>query len=106
MQVRPINPQKWLEGFNINQAIEVTGGQRTLYVSGQTANDANGAPMHPGDIVAQFKLAWKNLVDVLGASQMEPRNIVRLTIYTTDRDQFMSKAAERVPVFAITGVNM
>ena len=32
MQTRPVNPQKWLESFNINQAIEVTRGQRVLYV--------------------------------------------------------------------------
>jgi enamine deaminase RidA (YjgF/YER057c/UK114 family) len=103
MQVRPINPQKWLEGFNINQAIEVTGGQRVLYVSGQTSNDANGAPMHPGDLVAQFKLAWKNLVEVLAASGMEPRNIVRLNFYTTDVPNFMTNAPQLVPIFAAAG---
>jgi enamine deaminase RidA (YjgF/YER057c/UK114 family) len=94
MQINPINPQKWLEAFNINQAIEVTGGQRTLYVSGQTSNDASGAPMHPGDLVAQFKLAWKNLIEVLGAANMKPENIVRLNFYTTDVDGFMAKAGE------------
>ena len=73
MQIRPINPQKWLEAFNINQAIEVTAGQRVLYVSGQTSNDASGAPMHPGDLVAQFTLAWKNLVEVLAVANMSPR---------------------------------
>ena len=103
MQTRPINPQTWLGGFNVNQAIEVTGGQRVLYVSGQTSNDASGAPMHPGDIVAQFKLAWKNLVEVLGASNMEPKNIVRLNFYTTDVDAFMAKAGELVPVWAQAG---
>jgi enamine deaminase RidA (YjgF/YER057c/UK114 family) len=93
MQARPINPQPFLsESFNINQAIEVTGSQRVLYVSGQTSNDASGAPMHPGDLVAQFKLAWKNLVEVLAAANMEPRNIVRLNFYTTDVEAFMAKA--------------
>ena len=103
MQARPINPSKWLEAFNIHHAIEVTGGQRVLYVSGQTSNDANGAPMHPGDIVAQFKLAWKNLLEVLAAANMEPKNIVRLNFYTTDVDQFMAKAGEMVPIFAKAG---
>ena len=103
MQINPINPQKWLEAFNINQAIEVTGGQRTLYVSGQTSNDASGAPMHPGDLVAQFKLAWKNLIEVLGAANMKPENIVRLNFYTTDVDGFMAEAGEMVPIFAQAG---
>ena len=103
MQVRPINPQTWLGAFNVNQAIEVTGGQRVLYVSGQTSNDANGAPMHPGDLVAQFKLAWKNLVEVLAAANMKPANIVRLNFYTTDVEGFMAKAGEMVPIFAEAG---
>jgi hypothetical protein len=55
-QIRPINPQTWLGAFNINQAIEVTGGQRVLYVSGQTSNDANGAPMHAGDLARSSSL--------------------------------------------------
>jgi enamine deaminase RidA (YjgF/YER057c/UK114 family) len=103
MQVRPINAQTWLSAFNINQAIEVTAGQRVLYVSGQTSNDANGAPLHPGDLAAQFKLAWKNLVEVLAAANMKPANIVRLNFYTTDVDGFMAKAGEMVPTIAETG---
>ena len=78
MQKRAINPTSWLEAFNINQGVEVTGGQRVLYLSGQTSNDAEGAPMHAGDIVAQFKLAWSNLKAVLAEADMTPANIVRL----------------------------
>lgn len=103
MQIRPINPQTWLGGFHINQAIEVTAGQRTLFVSGQTSNDATGAPQHPGDIVAQFRLAWANLTEVLAAADMTPANVVRLNLYTTDVDQFMAKAGEIVPVWAGVG---
>jgi enamine deaminase RidA (YjgF/YER057c/UK114 family) len=72
-------------------------------VSGQTSNDANGAPMHPGDQVAQFKLAWKNLIEVLAAADMKPGNIVRLNFYTTDPDGFMAKANEMVPMIANAG---
>lgn len=103
MKVRALNPQTWLGGFNINQAIEVTAGERVVYVSGQTSNDASGAPMHPGDLVAQFKLAWANLVEVLGAADMTPANIVRLNFYTTDVEMFMQNAGSIVPVFAAAG---
>ena len=104
MPTRALNPQRWLvEAFNVNQAIEVTGGQRTLYVSGQTSNDASGAPMHAGDLLAQFKLAWANLVEVLAIADMKPSNIVRLNFYTTDVDVFMANAGEIVPVFAAAG---
>lgn len=100
MQKREINPTEWLQAFNINHGIEVTGGQRVLYLSGQTANAADGTAMHPGDLVAQFRLAWSNLKDSLAAAGMDPSNIVRLNMYTTDVDGFMAAANELVPIFA------
>ena len=103
MQRREINPTDWLQGFNINHGIEVTGGDRVLYLSGQTSNAADGTPMHAGDIVAQFKLAWSNLKDALAASDMTPSNVVRLSMYTTDVDAFMAAVGEIVPIYAGDG---
>ena len=74
-----------------------------LYLSGQTANAADGAAMHPGDLVAQFRLAWSNLKDSLAVAGMDPSNIVRLNMYTTDVDAFMAAAGELVPIFAEDG---
>lgn len=103
MQKREINPTDWLQAFNINHGIEVTGGQRVLYLSGQTANGADGAPMHAGDLVEQFRLAWSNLKDALAAADMDPTHIVRLNMYTTDVDAFMAAAGDLVPIFAGDG---
>lgn len=103
MQKREINPTDWLLAFNINHAIEVTGAQRVLYLSGQTSNAADGAPMHAGDLVAQFRLAWSNLKDALSAADMGPADIVRLNIYTTDVEGFMAAAGDLVPIFAGDG---
>ncbi|MDX1577229.1 MAG: RidA family protein [Gemmatimonadota bacterium] len=103
MQKREINPTDWLLGFNINHGIEVTGGERVLYLSGQTSNAADGAPMHAGDLVAQFELAWSNLKDSLAAADMAPSNVVRLNMYTTDVDAFMAAAGDLVPIFAEDG---
>ena len=76
-----------------------------LYLSGQTSNDANGAAMHPGDLVAQVRLAWSNLKNSLAAAEMDPGNIVRLNIYTADVDGFMAAAGEIVPIYAEDGRN-
>lgn len=103
MQKREINPTDWLLAFNINHAIEVTGAQRVLYLSGQTSNAADGAPMHAGDLVAQFRLAWSNVKDALAAADMGPADIVRLNMYTTDVEGFMAAAGELVPIFAGDG---
>jgi enamine deaminase RidA (YjgF/YER057c/UK114 family) len=103
MEKREINPSEWLLAFNINQGVEVTGAQRVLYLSGQTSNAADGSPMHEGDLVAQFRLAWSNLKDALAAADMDPTNIVRLNMYTTDVDGFMAAAGDLIPIFAGDG---
>jgi len=103
MQRREINPTLWLQGFNINHGIEVTGAQRVLYLSGQTSNAADGSARHAGDLVAQFTLAWSNLTDALAQANMTPLNIVRLNMYTTDVDAFMGAAGQLVPIFAGDG---
>ncbi|HVS64298.1 MAG TPA: RidA family protein [Thermoanaerobaculia bacterium] len=103
MEKREINPSDWLLAFNINHGIEVTGAQRVLYLSGQTSNAADGALMHAGDLVAQFRLAWENLKAALVAADMNPTNIVRLNMYTTDVPAFMAAAGELVPIFAGDG---
>ena len=57
MERRIINPWTWQDEFGYVQANEVSGVQRTLYCSGQAANDAQGdgracgrhaRPNHPG----------------------------------------------------------
>ena len=103
MERREINPTDWLLGFNINQGIEVSGGERVLYLSGQTSNGPDGAPLHAGDLVAQFKLAWSNLKDALDAADMGVSNIVRLNMYTTDVAAFMSLADQIVAIYAEDG---
>jgi enamine deaminase RidA (YjgF/YER057c/UK114 family) len=104
MESRALNPTPWLQAFNLNHAIEVSGVQRTLYLSGQTATAADGTAMHPGDFVAQFQAAWDNLKDALAASGMAPSNVVRLNMYTTDVDAFMAAAGDLVSIFASDGV--
>lgn len=103
MQMKPINPQTWLNGFHINHALEVRNGQRVLYCSGQTSNDANGGSMHPGDIKAQFTLAWKNVVELLTAADMKPSNIARMNFYTTDVDGMMANIGELSKLWSEAG---
>lgn len=103
MDKREINPTAWIGGFNLNHGIEVTGAQRVLYLSGQTATDEQGSPMHPGDLVAQFRQAWANLKDALREADMEATDVVRLNFYTTDVDAFMANAGDMIPILAADG---
>ena len=104
MQKRAINPTPWLQHFNMNHAIEVRGGERTLYLSGQTASAPDASALHPGDLVAQFGAAWDNLKAALADADMQPADVVRMNIDTTDVEQFMEKAGDIIPIFAADGV--
>lgn len=106
MKKTNFNPTAWLQGFGLNHAIEVSGSTRTLYLSGQTASGPDGAPLHPGDIVAQYKSAWQCVKDALAAADMTPANLVRMNFYTTDVDAFMAAAEEIMPIHVEEGAEI
>lgn len=89
MERRIINPWTWQDGFGYVQANEVRGVERTLYCSGQGANDAEGTAVHAGDMRAQVALALDNLEMLLRESGFSFADIVRLNIFTTDVDTFI-----------------
>jgi enamine deaminase RidA (YjgF/YER057c/UK114 family) len=92
MERRVINPWTWQDQFGFVQAHEVTGAERTLYLAGQTSSDADGNPIHAGDIRAQLSQALDNLETVLRESGFELSQVVRLNYYTTDVDAFLESA--------------
>lgn len=106
MQKTTHNPTPWLQGFGLNHAVEVKGGERTLYLSGQTASDAEGAPLHPGDMVAQYKAAWQCLLDALASAGMDASDLVRINFYVTDVTTFMEAAEQIMPIHGEAGAEI
>jgi enamine deaminase RidA (YjgF/YER057c/UK114 family) len=92
MEHRAINPWTWQDEFDFSQAIELTGAQRTVYCAGQTSCDANGRPLHAGDMEAQFHCALDNLEEVLGRTGLTLADVVRLNYYVTNLDAFFEAA--------------
>ena len=90
MERKLVNPWAWQNNFGFSQANEVTGAQRILFCAGQTSNDAEGRPLHPGDIRAQVSLAFDNLETVLQSAGFSLSDVVRLTYYTTDVDALLA----------------
>lgn len=86
MKRTSVNPWPWSVELGFNQAELVEGGTEVLYLSGQSAMSAEGAPEHAGDMAAQIALALDNLEEVLKEAGMELSNVVRLNTYTTDID--------------------
>jgi enamine deaminase RidA (YjgF/YER057c/UK114 family) len=85
-----INPWTWQDQFGFVQANTVTGVERTVYCSGQTSMDAEGNPVHEGDMRAQLAQALDNLEAVLRESDCELSDVVRLNYYATDVDGFFA----------------
>ncbi len=106
MQITTHNPTPWLQHFGLNHAVEVSGVSRTVYFSGQTASDADGIALYPGDIVAQYKGAWTCPVAALEAADMTPANLVRMNIYTTDVDAFMATADQTTALHVAAGAQI
>ena len=71
----------------------VAGTGRTVFLAGQTAQDAAGRIV-PGNIVAQFERALANLLTALRAAGGEPEQLAALTIYLVDVDDYRAHAAE------------
>lgn len=90
MKQRVINPWTWQDQFGFVQATEIQGAQRLLFVAGQASFDAQGNPVHAGDMKAQVTQALDNLETVLKAADFDMSNIVRITLYTTDVDLLLA----------------
>lgn len=91
-QTKLVNPWKWQDQFSFSQAIDVRGADRVVYCAGQTSVDAEGAPMHAGDMAAQINQALNNLETVLRHAGLTLSNVVRLNYYTRDVAAFLQAA--------------
>ena len=91
-ETKPINPWAWQDNFGFSQAIDVRGGQRTVFCAGQTSVDGDGNPLYAGDMAKQVVQAIDNLETVLKHAGLNLSNVVRLNYYTTDVAQFIATA--------------
>jgi 2-iminobutanoate/2-iminopropanoate deaminase len=71
--------------YRISQAIRVGD---LLFVSGQAAIDEHGELVGVGDFDAQAEHAFTNLERVLAAGGSSLRDVVKVTIFLTDMDNF------------------
>jgi enamine deaminase RidA (YjgF/YER057c/UK114 family) len=65
----------------------LASGSRTLYVAGQTSQDANGDIVGPGDFAKQCHQVLDNLERVLAAAGATVADVVKTTVYVVDYDQ-------------------
>ncbi len=82
-----INPSDLARPVGFSHGIAVTGGA-LLFLAGQTALDKEGRIVAPGDIAGQYRQVMSNLREVVTAAGGEMVDIVKLTIFVADRDDY------------------
>jgi enamine deaminase RidA (YjgF/YER057c/UK114 family) len=76
-----------------SHAFEVKSG-RVLFIAGQVAKDGDGKTVGAGDLVAQFRQVCENLRTVVTAAGGHLTDIVKLTIYVLDVDDYKTRGRE------------
>lgn len=94
MKVDPINPKNWARPSGYSNASLARGATAFLFVAGQIAWDENQKLVGAGDFVAQFRQALSNVRTVVRAGGAYPSDIVRLTLYVVDKQQYLSNLKE------------
>jgi 2-iminobutanoate/2-iminopropanoate deaminase len=65
------------------QAVETRGAERVLYISGQIPVDSAGKL--PTSFREQCRFAWRNVEAQLAAAEMTLDNLVKVTVFLSDR---------------------
>jgi enamine deaminase RidA (YjgF/YER057c/UK114 family) len=84
-----INPPTLPRPRGFSHGILVTGG-RLLFLAGQTGSDATGQIVAPSDLVAQYEQTLQNLKTVVEAAGGTMQDIMQITIFVRDRDDYLA----------------
>ena len=66
------------------QAVDISGVQRLLFVSGQIPETVTGNV--PAEFSAQARLVWQNVIAQLEAAGMSIGNLVKVTVFLSSRE--------------------
>ncbi|HLZ63114.1 MAG TPA: RidA family protein [Ktedonosporobacter sp.] len=93
MEKKIINPPQLARPRGFSHGILTSGG-RLLFLAGQTASDAKGQIVAPGEVVAQYEQIVHNHKAVLEAAGGKLQDIVKMTIFVRDRDNYLAHLKE------------
>lgn len=91
MAVTLVNPDG-LPKPEMYRQMSVATGSRMVFLAGQVARDADGAPVGAGDLAAQVEQAYLNIATALAEVGGTFDDVAKLTIYVVDW------SAEKMPL--------
>ena len=74
----------------------------TIYLSGAVSVDEAGAPVHPGDIVAQARRAYANIGRTLRELGASPSDVVFEGVFVTDMSAVMGDKEKMRAFFGVS----
>jgi len=99
-QVKRMNPPTLSQPTGYTHIVEVTGPNRTIYISGQIAFDKDGKVVGaPGDMKAQAEQVFKNLEAALAAAGAKFSDVVKMNSYITDMSKIQAVRDVRARYF-------
>ncbi|HEY9286514.1 MAG TPA: RidA family protein [Candidatus Dormibacteraeota bacterium] len=81
--MKRLNPDTLLKPQAYTQVVEAAG-RRTIFVSGQISQDAQGTVVAPGDFPGQARQVFANLRAALQAAGASPADITKMTTFIVD----------------------
>lgn len=87
-----LNPEALGAPKGYNHGALAHAGGRILFVAGQVATGADGLIIE-GDVAAQWARSLENVLDVVRHAGGGAEDIGRMTIYVTDRSEYMAARA-------------
>jgi len=92
MKIEIVQPDGWKKPKGYANGVVLSGASKIVFVAGQVAWDAEQRIVGRGDFGAQFEQTLRNIATVLQAAGAKPEQIVRLTVYVTDKQMYVAHA--------------
>ena len=92
MSFERLNPPGLGAPAGFSHAVKVKGGA-TVHLAGQTALDVDGNIVGD-DVVEQFEKALGNLLTALDAAGGTPADLVSMTVYIVDMDDYKARSRD------------
>lgn len=92
MSIERINPSELAPPSGYSHAVAASGG-RLVFLAGQAALGPDGR-LAGGGVVEQFERALANLLTALRAAGGGPGDLVSLTVYLVDLDDYRAHSKE------------
>ena len=98
-QIKRTNPPALSTPTGYTHIVEVTGPNRTIYISGQIAYDKEGKVVGAGDMKAQAEQVFRNLEAALTAAGATFSDVVKMNSYITDMSKVQAVRDVRAKYF-------